>query len=112
MKTGIQIISEERDRQVTAEGWSPDHDSTHIEGQLAYAGASYALYHAMKTTFPPASFEKLKLEDQATKEWPWEREWWKPSTDPIKNLAKAGALIAAEIDRLQRLAQQHGPTEK
>ena len=29
-------------------------------------------------------------------------EWWKPSIDPVRNLAKAGALIAAEIDRLQR----------
>jgi len=35
--------------------------------------------------------------------WPWEREAWKPSEDPIRNLVKAGALIAAEIDRLQRL---------
>jgi len=34
--------------------------------------------------------------------WPWEASWWKPSDDPIRNLAKAGALIAAEIDRLQR----------
>jgi hypothetical protein len=31
--------------------------------------------------------------------------WWKPSTpnDSIKQLVKAGALIAAEIDRLQRV---------
>jgi hypothetical protein len=28
--------------------------------------------------------------------------WWKPSTDPIRNLERAGALIAAEIDRLER----------
>jgi hypothetical protein len=34
--------------------------------------------------------------------WPWEASWWKPSqTDRIKELAKAGALIAAEIDRLK-----------
>jgi hypothetical protein len=36
--------------------------------------------------------------------WPWDQDWWKPSPDPIRNLVKAGALIAAEIDRLQRLA--------
>jgi len=34
--------------------------------------------------------------------WPWEWDQWKPSLDPIRNLEKAGALIAAEIDRLRR----------
>ena len=34
--------------------------------------------------------------------WPWDVSWWKPSDSPIRNLVKAGALIAAEIDRLQR----------
>ena len=34
--------------------------------------------------------------------WPWALGWWKPGTDPIRNLEKAGALIAAEIDRLLR----------
>lgn len=34
-------------------------------------------------------------------DWPWDEEWWKPSLDPIRNLEKAGALIAAEIDRLE-----------
>ena len=36
--------------------------------------------------------------------WPWSPEGWKPSPDPVRNLVKAGALIAAEIDRLQRKA--------
>jgi len=35
-------------------------------------------------------------------EWPFSSEWWKPAQDPIRNLVKAGALIAAEIDHLQR----------
>lgn len=36
--------------------------------------------------------------------WPytWAEKWWKPSPgDRIRELEKAGALIAAEIDRLQ-----------
>jgi len=33
--------------------------------------------------------------------WPWGKEWWKPS-DRRRDLVKAGALIAAEIDRLDR----------
>jgi len=33
--------------------------------------------------------------------WPWEKSWWKPTpNDRVKELVKAGALIAAEIDRL------------
>jgi hypothetical protein len=39
--------------------------------------------------------------------WPWDREWWKPTpNNRIRELAKAGALIAAEIDRLQRLEER------
>lgn len=40
--------------------------------------------------------------------WPgaWNKKWWKPATDSsfdlrIRELEKAGALIAAEIDRLK-----------
>jgi hypothetical protein len=43
--------------------------------------------------------------------WPWEPEWWKPKWTPqagrdgrIRELVVAGALLAAEIDRLQRAA--------
>ena len=35
------------------------------------------------------------------RDWPWEPEAWKP-TYPVRDLVKAGALIAAEIDRLER----------
>lgn len=34
--------------------------------------------------------------------WPWGTQSFKP-TNSIRDLTKAGALIAAEIDRLQRL---------
>jgi hypothetical protein len=34
--------------------------------------------------------------------WPFEPASYKLSDDPIRNLTKAGALIAAEIDRLER----------
>jgi hypothetical protein len=36
--------------------------------------------------------------------WPWSFEWWKPK-DRIRNLVRAGALIAAEIDRLQAMQE-------
>jgi hypothetical protein len=39
--------------------------------------------------------------------WPWDKERWKPSMDPKRNLVKAGALIAAELDRLYELEKQN-----
>lgn len=36
--------------------------------------------------------------------WPWKPECFKPTGDPIRDLTKAGALVAAEIDRLLRAA--------
>ncbi|MFN3321313.1 MAG: hypothetical protein ACK43M_21435, partial [Allorhizobium sp.] len=37
--------------------------------------------------------------------WPWGIEWWKP-TDRRRDLVKAGALIIAEIERLDRAATE------
>lgn len=82
--SGIGLITTERQRQMTAEGWTPEHDDAHDKRELVYAAIRYA------SPMPTFHF------------WPWEEAWWKPSDDPIRNLVKAGALIAAEIDRLQR----------
>ncbi len=82
MKTGIELIAEEREWQISAMGWTADHDDTHTEEEMVSAAVAYAWNN----------------EDM----WPWEAEAWKPSDDQICNLTKAGALIAAEIDRLIR----------
>jgi hypothetical protein len=97
MKTGIELIAEERQRQTSKEGWTPEHDDQHDNMQLGEAATCYALCYmeGHETT----QGEKNEVPPR----WPWADEWWKPS-DPIRNLVKAGALIAAEIDRLQRLA--------
>jgi hypothetical protein len=94
MATGIELIAVERQRQIEVEGWTPEHDDDHDCGELASAGACYALVQ-----------EEMIGADWEPAFWPWDRKWWKPSPDPIRNLIKAGALIAAEIDRLQRAAQ-------
>ena len=83
MKTGIELITEERQRQIEKEGWTEEHDDEHVDGDLAQAAAAYAT-------------NLITL-------WPWEYESWRPSVDDRrKNLIKAGALIAAEIDRVNR----------
>jgi hypothetical protein len=94
MKTGVQIIAEERQRQIAVEGWTPEHDAEHTQGELAKAAGCYALAEDARRQHSDDSEPFIM--------WPWEASWWKPSqTDRIKELAKAGALIAAEIDRLK-----------
>lgn len=89
---GVGLIAAERKRQVSQEGWSRSHDDKHYGGDLARAALCYAApvgHPAREGTFMP-------------KWWPWEARWWKPTPDNrIRELVKAGALIAAEIDRLQ-----------
>ncbi len=96
MKTGADLIAEERKRQVKQEGWTAEHDDQHGKSELAMAAACYAFDVA---TVPTIAAKRFILDN-----WPWARQWWKPTPDdPIRQLTKAGALIAAEIDRLQRL---------
>jgi hypothetical protein len=93
-KTGVGLIADERQRQIQVEGWSAAHDLGHYRDDLAIAGALYAL---------PES-ERLYPSGKIPKGWPWEEQWWKPCPDNrIRELVKAGALIAAEIDRLQSI---------
>ena len=115
MPTGIERIAAERQRQVTEEGWTPDHDDHHDRDSMAKAAACYAA--------PVEVFALTQLRDggvRATSIWPWETKWDKrvrPSNSGflgadldarIRDLEKAGALCAAEIDRLQRLKARRG----
>ena len=88
-------VAAERRRQIETEGWTPEHDDEHAEG-LACAAACYA-----------AGSRRLMIEgDMADIEvWPWDESWWKPTT-PRRDLVKAGALILAEIERLDRAAER------
>lgn len=79
----------ERQRQVSGEGWTPEHDDQHDKGQMAAAAACYAM---------PGPAGPLALEAF----WPWTPEWWKP-TDRRRDLIKAAALAIAEIERLDRI---------
>ncbi len=83
--TGIESIAAERKRQIEEEGWTPEHDDQWVSSQIADAASCY-------------------LEGSMWR-WPWDKGWWKP-TDRRRNLVKAGALIAAEIDRLNRLERK------
>lgn len=106
MKTGIQLITEERKRQISKEGWTAEHDDEHSSGELNDAALAYAFAAAEQTRGENLEcVQTLAESTNLPKPWPWELQWWKPSEDPIRNLVKAGALIAAEIDRLQRIPE-------
>lgn len=97
MTEGAKDIVEERLRQIREEGWADAHDDQHTRGELVAAGICYAAVaqaQALDHEAWPAGMVPVT--------WPWAAEWWKPSDDPLRNLARAGALIAAEIDRLYR----------
>ena len=84
----------ERLRQVKEEGWTPAHDDAHAHGELAFAAACYAL---SGTGFRLQSYVFRTIEEL----WPWARAWWKPK-DRTRDLERAGALIIAELERLER----------
>lgn len=94
MKTAIELIAEERQRQIEVEGWTPEHDDHYDSCNLALAAVCYAT--------PPEEREGKYFSFQYL--WPFWLRWWKPTpNDRIRELVKSGALIAAEIERLQRL---------
>jgi len=93
--SAIDDIAAERQRQIEAEGWSAAHDDNHKRGQMAKAAACYAL-------------QGLRVPiDARWILWPWADKFWNPKSKR-KNLVRAGALIAAEIDRLDRLEKTQG----
>ncbi|WP_250132153.1 hypothetical protein [Pseudomonas aeruginosa] len=81
-------VQAERRRQITAEGWTPDHDDLYCAAELPRAAAAYILSGA---------------NDEAPAIWPFSAKWWKPR-DARANYMRAGALILAEIERLDRAA--------
>ncbi len=112
---GARRIAEERSRQIGSEGWTPEHDDEHSDNSLVWAALCYAaaperVYRRSEDHRGGATFSEA---------WPhsWAEEWDKrprktddegDETDElatptreerIRLLEKAGALIAAEIDR-------------
>lgn len=96
MSSAARDVLAERRRQQEVEGWTPERDDKYINCDLARAAATYALC---------TKAHELKVCDVVA--WPWPIHWWKPSTYR-RNLEKAGALILAEIERLDRAAEKGG----
>ncbi|MWA18073.1 hypothetical protein [Burkholderia pseudomallei] len=87
-------VLDERHRQIYAEGWTPAHDDQHDECEMALAAIVYA---ESAVGYHPSCPDT----------WPWSPKWFKPTT-PRRDLVKAGALILAELERLDRAALLNG----
>lgn len=92
-------------------GWTPDHDDGHFCGELAMAAVCYAApgrVYVRRSTAVGLHF---------VDPWPFSPRWDKRPYDGnvlekhpspgqrIRMLEKAGALVAAEIDRLLRMGK-------
>jgi len=109
---GVERIVRER-RRHPEKGFTPEHDAEHSNGDLMWAALAYI--DAARTAEYARNFYRqnpsghavriAELQRAVPDRWPWHADWWKSSDDPVRSLEKAGALIAAEIDRLLALRE-------
>lgn len=105
MTVGTDLIAKERVRQLTQEQYLPIHDKQWVTGELALAGVHYAFWAIM--TYRKSMV--LGIDEWFT--WPWLRRYYKPKSY-VKDLIRAGTLIAAELDRLSALGQLKGEVDE
>lgn len=87
------VLDERADQRLR---FPADHDDAHDRGQLADAAACYATNAGLDDE------DRDFWPDVPLAGWPWPHEYWRPSTRR-RDLVKAGALILAEIERLDRI---------
>lgn len=102
---GIDLIAKERRRQIEQGGFNREHDEQHMNHELAWAAVCYAAPTPVfvKRDDPGST---IFFEDP----WPtlWAPDWDKRENhSEIRRLVIAGALIAAEIDRILAQVEQH-----
>lgn len=92
----------ERQRQVSAEGWTPEHDDGHVNDEIAAMACFYAMppgareWSAEETGYGATWGEAIVPDD-----WVFAKVG-----DRRRELVKAGALILAEIERIDRAAKR------
>lgn len=114
--SGAELIARERQRQIEKEGFTPEHDSQHIEAELAYAAICYAnpkrkylkkreegSLDAPLVTLPDGPEGPGEYYVLPETYWPFHIKEWKPVlSSRLREIAKAGAMLAAEGDRIRR----------
>lgn len=109
--SGADRIARERMRQQVEEGRHVIADVAYAPGTLAMASLCYTLIAASS----PEMRRQLRPAIPFSGHWPWPEDAWKPSMtdshlDRVRELEKAGALIAAQIDAflfIHRMQEQN-----
>jgi hypothetical protein len=113
----VEEFATERWGQIEGEGFSLAHDDQHCNGELAMAAATYAYIAGLTITdraeIMAAMRQQASIDAIHPKAvsafgiWPnvWALSWLKP-THRRRDLVKAGAMLIAEIGRLDRLARR------
>lgn len=92
----VDDVIAERVRQIEVEGYDEAHDDKHTNGEIANAAACFAMTPWRRSL---ALFGGDTVFDRI---WPWAKKHWKPK-DRRHSLVVAGALIIAEIERIDRI---------
>lgn len=109
MDGGVALIATERMLQIEEKGWTPEHDGQHVNFELIKAAMYYCAYDEVAAEV----FDLQGYKDQIEVLFPstWADSWKKRRGFPEPtdyDLAKAGALIAAELDRRARERKLNG----
>lgn len=104
-RSGVERIARERRRQIEEEGFTAEHDDRHTAGDLAVFAAALAVYGTDARIEDPLERVGYRIDGRETDDWglcAGHRQ------DRLRQLEIAGALIAAEIDRVERRVAAHG----
>lgn len=112
---GLLAIVNERVRQKSTvneweegEGFTDSNDDEQDNYELLKAANAYVVYASSQDSGVPYQVKGHLL--NMPPYWPWDQKDWKPGPTAIRTLEKAGALIAAEIDRLKRKESRNAGT--
>lgn len=97
---GVAAIMSERIRQIHVESYTVSDDLGYEDDELLGAALAYLGQHWYRNGThgrPPQS-------------WPWDAKFWKP-VDRRRDLERAGALIAAELDRMNAVQDATGVSQ-
>lgn len=101
----MQAVIAECWRHREVEGYDTAHDDSHADGELARAGAAYALFAPSHTSESKAR----GIFALAISVWPWRKEDWKPYGFR-RDLVRACSLIVAEGERFDRTRTRKQPS--
>lgn len=99
MFKGLELITDERHRQVSSEMYLPKLDLSYCHDELSRAAIVYTL---------PDELRSRAIWDSNLKEMLWPKRWDYNPKGRLRDLVRAGALIAAEIDRFLAKEQEDG----